>query len=386
MIRDSIKKHYNSVIALRRHFHTYPELSAQEFNTQQTIMDELTALGLQPQKIALTGVIAEIKGTLPGKTVAIRADMDALQLQDECNTPYQSKHPGVCHACGHDGHIAMLIGIAKVLVTLREELPGTVRLLFQPSEECYPGGALAMIEGGALVGVDSIIGAHLWQSLRVGTIGITYGPMMASPDEFKIKIKGKGGHASMPHQTVDALLVGAQIAVALHTIVSRNVDPMEQAVISLGVFQSGDTFNIIPDTATLNGTVRSFNVTLRNLLFQRIEEIVTGLCQAAGATFTFEKILGFPPLINHPDITAIFAKMGTQVLGQDNVLTINPVMAGEDFSRYVEKIPGAFLFVGSGNPETGIQYPQHHPKFDMDEQALFHGMEVMIRTLLSLVK
>lgn len=385
IIRNSIQKHYPAIVALRRHFHTFPELSSQEFNTQQLLIDELVALGLQPKKIATTGIIADLHGALPGKTVAIRADMDALELQDECNQPYQSQNPGVCHACGHDGHTAMLIGIAKVLVELKENLPGTVRFLFQPSEERYPGGAAEMIAAGALLNVDSIIGAHLWQSLSIGTLGLTYGPMMASPDEFHIEIKGQGGHASMPHQTVDPLLVGAQIVVALNTIVSRNVDPMEQAVISLGTFKAGDVFNIIPDTALLTGTVRSFNENMRTLLFKRIEQVTEGLCLAAGATFTFEKLLGYPPVINHPEITAAFATAGTETVGKENILTIHPVMAGEDFSLYLEKVPGAFLFIGSGNEDKGISYPQHHPKFDIDEQALAYGMEVMVRAAIKLL-
>lgn len=384
-IKDIIEKHYPSIVALRRHFHTYPELSAQEFNTQEKIIAELTKLGLHPKKIASTGVIADLHGELPGKTVAIRADMDALALQDECGKPYQSKHPGICHACGHDGHVAMLIGIAKTLVELKSTLPGTVRLLFQPSEERYPGGALGLIADGALTGVDFIIGAHLWQSLQVGTVGITHGAMMASPDKFTIHIKGTGGHASMPHQTVDALLVGAQIAVALNTIVSRNVDPMEQAVISLGVFKSGDVFNVIPDTALLDGTVRSFNPTMRTLLFKRIEQIVSGICLAAGASYTLDKFFGYPPIINHPEVSNILKTAGTETLGTKQVLTINPVMAGEDFSHYLEKVPGAFLFVGSGNEEKGIRYPQHHPKFDIDERSLAHGMEVMVATTLKLL-
>ncbi|MBP2627814.1 MAG: amidohydrolase [Firmicutes bacterium] len=386
IIKNLIEKHNDYVVNLRRHFHTHPELSTQEFNTQKKIIDELSSLGLHPKKIAITGVIADLQGALPGKTVAIRADIDALELQDECDRPYQSKHPGVCHACGHDGHTAMLIGIAKTLVELKDELQGTVRFLFQPSEERFPGGALAMIDEGALLGVDSIIGAHLWQPLNVGTIGITYGPMMASPDEFTIKISGKGGHASMPHQTVDALLVGAQITVALNTIVSRSVDPMEQAVISLGVFKAGDTFNIIPDTAILNGTVRSFNEGLRMLLFDRIEQVTKGICEAAGATFILEKFLGFPPVINNPAISTILADAGTKTLGSENILTINPVMGGEDFSHYLEKVPGAFMFVGVGNKDAGIIYPQHHPKFDIDEKALAYGVEIMTRAALTLLK
>ncbi len=386
IISHLVTKHSQSVVSLRRHFHTHPELSKQEFNTQQKIMEELSSLGLQPRKIATTGVIADLQGAFPGKTVAIRADIDALGLQDECAQSYQSQTPGVCHACGHDGHTAMLIGVAKILVELRDSLTGTVRFLFQPSEETFPGGAVAMIAEGALTSVDTIIGTHLWQSLAVGTMGITYGAMMASPDEFTIRIQGKGGHGSMPHQTIDALLVGAQIAVALNTIVSRNVDPMKQGVISLGVFKAGESFNIIPDTALLNGTVRSFDETMRNLLFERIEQITKGICQAAGATFTIEKTLGFSPVINHPDIAKILAKSGAEVLGAENVLTINPVMGGEDFSLYLEKITGAFMFIGSGNEAAGIVHPHHHPKFDVDEQSLAYGMEIMTRATLALVK
>ena len=189
----------------------------------------------------------------------------------------------------------------------------------------------------------------------------------------------------MPHQTVDALLVGAQIAVALNTIVSRNVNPIEPAVVSLGTFKAGDTFNIIPDTATLTGTIRSFNEATRTLLFERIEQIVSGLCLAAGATFTLEKFLCYPPVINHPTITTIVANEGAKTVGVSNVLTIDPVMAGEDFSRYLEKIPGAFVFIGSGNENKGIKYPQHHPKFDIDEQSLAYGMEVLIRTAFTLL-
>jgi len=386
IISNLVRKHSQSVVSLRRHFHTHPELSNQEFNTQQKIMEELSALGLEPRKIANTGVIADLQGAFPGKTVAIRADIDALELQDECAQPYQSQRPGVCHACGHDGHIAMLIGVAKILVELQDSLIGTVRFLFQPSEETFPGGAVAMIAEGALTGVDTIIGTHLWQSLAVGTMGITYGAMMASPDEFTIRIQGKGGHGSMPHQTIDALLVGAQIAVALNTIVSRNVDPMKQGVISLGVFKAGESFNIIPDTALLNGTVRSFDETMRNLLFDRIEQITKGICQAAGATFTIEKTLGFSPVINHPDIAKVLAKAGAETLGAENVLTIDPVMGGEDFSLYLEKITGAFMFIGSGNEDAGIIHPHHHPKFDVDEQSLAYGMEIMTRATLALVK
>ncbi len=384
IIKDLIEKHYDSIVSLRRHFHTYPELSAQEYNTQQRILEELSVLGLAPRKIAGTGVIAKLQGALPGKTIAIRADIDALELQDECGKPYQSQTPGVCHACGHDGHTAMLIGAAKTLVELKDRLAGTIIFLFQPSEECFPGGAAPMVEEGALADVDAIIGTHLWQSLSAGTSGISYNRMMASPDSFTITIKGRGGHGSMPHQTVDALLVGAQVVTALHTIISRNIDPLEQAVLSIGSFKSGDTFNIIPDTATLIGTVRSFTMEIKKIVFDRMEQIVSGICLAAGATFQIEKNLGFPPVINNPQIAEVFANASVETLGAENTLTIDPVMGGEDFSVYLEKVPGAFIFIGTGNKDKGIIYPQHHPKFDIDEKALAYGTEIMVRTAMKL--
>jgi len=369
---------------LRRHFHTYPELSAKEFNTQQKIMDELVALGLVPRIIAGTGVIADLKGAFPGKTIAIRADIDALELEDECGKPYQSQNPGVCHACGHDGHTAMLIGAAKTFVDLKDSLTGNIRFLFQPSEECFPGGAALMIKEGALTNVNAIIGAHLWQTLRVGTSGISYNRMMASPDQFTIQIKGRGGHGSMPHQTIDALLVGAQVVTALHTIVSRNIDPLEQAVLSIGVFRSGDTFNIIPDTATLVGTVRSFSKEVKTIIFKRIEEVVSGICQGAGATFQIDTIFGFSPVINNPEVADVLFNASAVSLSKENSLLIDPVMGGEDFSCYLEKIPGAFIFIGVGNEEEGIIYPQHHPKYDIDERSLAYGTEIMVRAAMEL--
>jgi amidohydrolase len=383
-LHDLVHNHHDEVIALRRYFHTYPEVSQQEFNTQKKIIETLTALGLDPKPIAGTGVIAELKGAKPGKHIAIRADMDALEMQDECGKPYQSLNAGACHACGHDGHIAMLLGVAKVLTDYQENLAGSIRFLFQPSEERFPGGALAMIDAGALTGIDAIIGAHLWQTVPAGYIGIKTGAIMASPDEFILVIQGRGGHCSMPHQTIDALLVAAQIAVALNTVIGRSVDPLEQAVLSLGSLHSGDAYNAIPDSATIKGTVRSFKPEIRQLLFARIESIIKGTCEAAGATYKFEKILGFPPVINEPACTAELIAAATESLGEAKVLATNPSMAGEDFAYYLEKVPGAFMFVGIGNEAKGIIYPQHHPKYDIDEDALAYGVEVLARTAIRL--
>jgi len=385
-IHSIAQKHSPSVIELRRYLHSFPELGKHEFNTQKRIIQELSAVGLTCRPILGTGVIAQLEGSKPGKTIAIRADMDALELVDECDTSYQSKNHGVCHACGHDGHIAMLVGVAKIMAEMKEEIEGNIRFLFQPNEEQLPGGARFMIEEGALQGVDAIIGAHLWQPLKVGTIGIATGRFMASADEFRITIKGRGGHGSMPHQTIDALIIGAQLAMALQTIVSRNIDPLEQAVVSIGYFKAGEVFNIIPDTAVLRGTVRSFEPSVRSLIFERIEQITKGICMANGATYEVEKILGYPALINHADYTKVIGEAGATVLGKDHVLTINPVMGAEDFSYYLEQIPGAFYFIGVGNSEKGIVYPQHHPKYNIDEDALGYGMEIMTTAAIMLAK
>lgn len=385
-IHELVKEGNQFVVDLRRHFRTFPELGREEYETQKKIMAELTAMGLVPRAAAGTGVIAEIKGEQPGKTIAIRADIDALPIQDELEEPYCSQNPGRCHACGHDGHTAMLLGIAKVFTKLKAELPGTIRLLFQPSEERFPGGALAMLEAGALEGADAIIGAHLWQPLDVGTMGLTYGPMMASPDEFTITIQGRGGHGSMPHQTIDPLYVGAQIVLALKTITGNNVNANELAVLSLGVFKAGDTFNVIPDSATLQGTVRSFSQNTRETIFACIDKICGGICAAAGAAYKLESYYGFPPVVNNPEVAKVVAAAGARVLGKEAVLELAPAMVGEDFSYYQQQVPGCFMFIGIGNKDKGITYPHHHPKFNMDESALSHGVEIMVTSALQLLK
>lgn len=385
-IHELANMQHEYVIRLRRHFRTFPEIGGQEYETQKKIITELAAMGLAPRIAAGTGVIVDIKGDRPGKTIAIRADIDALPIQDEVEQPYCSQNAGCCHACGHDGHTAVLLGIGKVFSAIRADLGGTVRLLFQPSEERYPGGAQAMIADGALEGVAAVIGAHLWQPLTVGTMGVTYGPMMASPDEFTITIKGFGGHGSMPHQTVDPLYVGAQIVLALKTITGNKIDANELAVLSLGMFKAGDIFNVIPDSAVLKGTVRTFSQTTREAIFAAVQQICDGICAAAGATNKLEIYYGFPPVINDPEIAKIVAQAGEGVMGREAVLELKPAMVGEDFSYYQQKVPGCFMFIGVGNKDKGIIYPHHHPKFDMDEIALCYGVEVMAVAALKLLQ
>ncbi|MBP2667143.1 MAG: N-acetyldiaminopimelate deacetylase [Firmicutes bacterium] len=383
-IKETVAKYQEYVIATRRHFHMNPETSGEEFATQQTIMEELTKLGLSPRKAAGTGVIADIVGALPGKTVALRADIDALPLQDEIAQPYRSQVAGKCHACGHDGHMAMLLTMAKVFVDMQPVLPGNIRLLFQPSEEKFPGGAEIMIADGAMDGVDFVLGTHVWQTLAAGVVGIAYGRMMAAPDEFTINIQGKGGHGSMPQDTICALTTGAEIVCMLNSIVGRAVDPIESAVLSLGMFRSGEVFNITPDSAVIKGTIRSFDQAVRMRVWDRLDQICNGVCQAMGATYTLEKIFGYPPVINNPEVAAVVAEAGRESTDPAMVQEIRPCMGAEDFSYYLQKAPGMFLFLGIGNPATGAAFPHHHPKFDMDESALITGVEVMVRAALKL--
>jgi amidohydrolase len=376
------KKHYDWAVNLRRYFHVHPELSGQEYKTQEKICQELQLLGVPFYKAAKTGVIAEIKGGKPGKTIAIRTDIDALPLQDECGQSYQSQNKGACHACGHDGHMAVLFGTIRILNDLKADLAGTFRFLFQPSEEEFPSGAEALIEAGALDGIDAIIGAHIWQPVPLGTIGISYGNLMAAPDKFQIKIKGKGGHGSMPEQTIDPILTAAQIILGLNTIVSRNIDPLDLGVVSVGSIHAGQAFNIIPETAVIEGTVRSFSEKIQKLIFNRIEMITQGTCNANGATYTIDTVTERPAVINNP----VYAKAIKDAvdLCESNIEAkeIPPVMSGEDFSYYLHQVPGAFFFIGTGSAKS--TYPHHHPKFDIDEKCILYGMEIMARAAIRL--
>jgi amidohydrolase len=341
-------------------------------------------MGIEARAAGGTGVLADIPGQPGGKTVAIRADIDALPIDDEIDQPYKSRNKGVCHACGHDGHTAMLLGAARTLAAMGNELPGSIRLIFQPSEERFPGGAEIMIAAGAMDGVDAVLGAHLWQPLPVGVIGVNNGALMAAPDEFTVTIQGKGGHGSMPHDTIDSILVGAQLVLALRTITGANVDSREQAVLTIGMFKAGEVFNIIPDTAVLKGTVRSFDEHVRKAVFAQIEAYCRGICAASGAAYTLDSIFGYPPVVNNPEIAATVAEAGREVAGVE-VQEARPLMVGEDFSYYQHQAPGAFFLVGAGNPAKGCIHRHHHPKFDIDEDALAYGVETMARAALKLL-
>ena len=373
------------VVAMRRNFHMCPELGGEEIRTQRTITTELERIGLIPRRIAGTGVVADLVGSVPGKMVALRADMDALPIPDGKDVPYRSRVEGVCHACGHDGHMAMLLGVANALTQMRSELNGTVRFLFQPSEERFPSGALAMIRDGAMDGVDHVLGIHLWQPLASRVAGISHGVLMAAPDEFTITVKGTGGHGSMPQDTVCALSTGAQIVCALNTIVGRSLDPLESAVISPGMFRSGEVFNVTPEVAVIKGTIRSFNEQVRTRVWDRLTSTCEGICRAAGATCTVDKLLGHPPVVNHAGVATIVAEAAAETVGAGRVREIPPSMGGEDFAYFLQQAPGMFLFLGIGQDDPVRAFPHHHPQFDLDESVLTAGVEILIRSVLKLL-
>jgi amidohydrolase len=353
------------------------------------VTERLQAMGVDDIRtgIATTGVTGLIRGTASGtgseKVVLVRADMDALPIQEESEVDYRSQHDGVMHACGHDAHTAILLGVTQLLLDRRDQFAGTVKVLFQPAEE-GGGGARVMIEEGVLEDpkVDLAFGLHVAQDVPLGKIEVRPGPMLAAADRFDIRIKGTGGHGAQPHLCVDPISIGAQIVTALQTIVSREVDPTDQAVVTVGAFLAGDASNVIPDTAELRGTLRSFDPAVREHLGKRVGEIATGIAAAMRGEVEYRYHPGYPPTINNPEMTALVNEVAAEVVGVDNLLESNLHMGAEDFSYFLEKVPGCFFFVGTNNPDRGLTWGHHHPRFDIDEDGMAVGMEVMARTVL----
>ncbi|MGG2093498.1 M20 family metallopeptidase [Bacillus sp. S13(2024)] len=375
------------VIEWRRYLHQNPELSFQEENTAQFVYETLETFGnLIVSRPTKTSVMARLIGNPAGPVLAIRADMDALPIQEENSFDFASNNPGVMHACGHDGHTAMLLGTAKVLSGMKDQIKGEVRFLFQHAEELFPGGAEQMVHAGVMDGVDQVIGCHLWSSLEIGKIGVVYGPMMAAPDKFEITIQGKGGHGAMPHQTVDSIAIGSQVVTNLQYIVSRNVDPLERIVVSVTQFIGGTTHNVIPDSVQIVGTVRTLNPELRKNIPVLMERIIKGITEAHGASYTFKYDYGYRPVINDERITGVIEETVREVLGEQAVHHEQPTMGGEDFSAFQQKAPGAFFFVGARNEEKGIIYPHHHPRFSIDEDALENGVKVLTNATFKLLQ
>nr|WP_238649789.1 amidohydrolase [Paenibacillus piscarius] len=368
------------MVKWRRHLHRHPELSYQEKETSAYVAARLTELGIEIRRsgsgYGLTGVL---KGGQSGSTVVLRADMDALAITEESGREYASGNPGVMHACGHDGHTAMLLAAAAYYSARRGELRGEIRFLFQPAEEVCPGGAVGMIAEGVLEGADAVYGLHLWTPMPIGTVGSAPGPLMASADEFFIDLTGRGGHGGMPHRTVDSIVAGAALVTALQSIVSRNVDPLCPAVVSVGTIQGGSAQNIIAERCRITGTVRAFDEETRMLIRRRIEEMAASIAEAHGAKAHVDYLMGYPPLVNDEAEYGRFARVAPQALGEGaQVILMEKIMPAEDFSYYVKEIPGCFIFVGAGNPDKNAVYPHHHSQFDFDEDAMLYGLKLLI--------
>ena len=387
-IRAEIQALQPQLIEWRRRLHQLPELGFKEQITAEFITQKLQEWGIEHQTgIANTGIIAIIKGKrqdtefIKEPVLAIRADMDALPIQEENEVPYRSQHDGVMHACGHDGHTAIALATAYYLSQHCDTFTGTVKIIFQPAEE-GPGGAQSMIAAGVLKNpdVDAIIGLHLWNNLPLGTVGVRSGALMAAVECWRCTILGKGGHGAMPHQTIDSIVVAAQVINALQTIVARNVDPLESAVVTVGELHAGTAQNVIADTARLSGTVRYFNPALSELIPQRLEQIIAGICQSHGASYDLEYWRLYPPVINNPDIAELVRSVAAEVI--ETPIGIIPecqTMGGEDMSFFLQEVPGCYFFLGSANLTKNLAYPHHHPRFDFDETALGMGVEIFVR-------
>ncbi len=381
-VRLEIRSLQSKLVEWRRNIHQRPELGFKEQLTAELISQKLQEWGIESKTgIAKTGIVATIDGQRSGKVLAIRADMDALPIQEANQVSYRSQHDGVMHACGHDGHTAIALGTAYYLSQHKQDFSGTVKIIFQPAEE-GPGGAKPMIEEGVLKNpdVDAIIGLHLWNNLPLGTVGVRSGALMAAVECFRCTIQGKGGHGAMPDQTIDSIVVSAQIVNALQTIVARNVNPLDSAVVTVGELHAGRALNVIADTAKMSGTVRYFNPILEDFIGKRIEGIIAGICQSHGAKYDLDYWQLYPPVINNYRITDLVRSVAAEVVETPaGVVPECQTMGGEDMSFFLQEVPGCYFFLGSANPEKSLNYPHHHPRFDFDETALGMGVEMFVR-------
>ena len=374
-LHERVKSH-------RRYFHSHPELSMEEVDTSRKIAAILADLGYENVRIGTagrpTGVVADLNSDKPGRCIALRADMDALHIKETTGLPFASENEGVMHACGHDAHIAILLGVAELIIKTRDSFPWKVRLIFQPSEESgsFPG-ARAMVGENVLDGVDAITGLHVWMDVPSGKIGYRKGPLMASADKWEVRLQGKGGHGAVPHMAIDPTLAAGHLITMIQSIVSRETDPLESIVVSVGKMEAGSAFNIIPDSVYLLGTTRTFNPELRKELPGRMKRIVENVSNAMRCEAEFDYHNNLPPTVNDPDFTEQASAAAKRMFGENRVIEIAPTMGAEDFSFYLEKIPGSFFFLGIGDKSKGITAPHHHPKFQVDEDVLADGVALI---------
>jgi len=383
-IRQLVSEHKEVVINTRRDLHRIPEVGYTEEKTSAYVAEYLNREGLDVQTgIARFGVVALLETGKPGPSLLIRADMDALLLQEETGLEFASTHDGVMHACGHDAHMAMGLGAATVLNRIKTDLTGTIKFVFQPAEE-GPGGAKPMIDEGVMENpkVDYAIGCHVWPEIPEGTIGVRSGPFLAAMDRFDLKIIGKGGHGAMPHMCIDALEVGTQVVNALQRISSRHMHPLEPTVVTVGSFHAGTTFNIIPGEAEMCGTTRTFNLDIWDSWEQRLEKVIRGVCESMGADFELKFSKGYPPTINDDDISEVVRRCAAEVVGQEKVIKPARTMGGEDMSYFLQRAKGCFFALGAGREGYA---PVHNPKFMFNEDILSLGVETHCRVALDLL-
>ena len=376
--RAAAEARFDAMVALRRDFHQHPELGFQETRTSGIVADRLAALGMEVQRgVGKTGVVALLEGARPGPTLLLRFDMDALPITEENDLPYRSQNPGVMHACGHDGHVAMGLTIAEIMAGYQADMAGTLKFVFQPAEEGL-GGAFAMIADGVLENPrpDAALAMHLWTPERYGNVRVVDGPCMASSSVFTITVQGKGGHGAAPHLAVDPILAAAQIVVALQSIVSRNVNPQESVVVSIGQMIAGTTFNVIPDRAVLNGTVRSYDMELHRMTYRRILSMAQNMARAFDCTATMETIAIVAAVVNDPLPTAIVRQAAASIMGAEHIVE-HRTMASEDMGYILEEVPGCYFFIGAGDADQGLDFPHHHPRFNFDERAMVDGVAIM---------
>lgn len=372
-VKSVTEKYRDYIIEKRRYFHMNPESGGNEVNTSKVVQGELEKLGIEYEVYAKTGVIGTIKGGKPGKTVLLRADMDALEVNEKNDVEYKSTKPGLMHACGHDGHTAMLLGAAHALNDIKDELEGNVKLFFQPSEENAWGAKVMIEESKVLDEVDGAFAIHLWQGVESGKVSVEAGPRMAAADFFEIKIKGKGGHGSMPHETIDACVVASAIVMNLQTLVSRNTDPVDSLVMTIGKMDVGTRFNVIASEGSLEGTSRSFSNEVWEKIPDQINRIINNTAATFGATAELNMNRATPPLINDEKISEILKGSMTKLYGKDSVALYTKTPGAEDFAYLTQKVPGALAFVGIRNEEKGITAPHHDNYFNIDEDALQIG-------------
>ena len=380
-LKAEIQAEQEEMISIRRDLHAHPELSFKEERTAGLIAERLKRLGIQVATgVGSTGVVGLLEGAEPGPTIMLRADIDGLPIQETSDAPYRSQNSAVMHACGHDGHMAALLGVASVLARNRSALKGRVKFVFQPAEEIM-SGAQAMIDQGVMTDpqVDRVLGFHLWNALPVGQIGLKPGVIFSSADEFKLVIKGRGGHGALPHLSVDPVVISAQVVTALQTLVSREKHPFQGAVLTIGTIHGGTAFNIIADQVEMTGTVRTVDNDLRQRFLKRIPEISAAVCASMDGSLDFEHVRGCIAVENDLAVTGSIFKVASQVVGDANIPPIEPSTVGDDMALFMAEAPGCYFLVGSANPDAGLDAPHHSSSFDFDERALPIAAEIMAR-------